>query len=569
MGGTTPVPGIGEVVAPKTDQGQIRSAERSRYERWWKNMVVYCLDVETYLDSDGDGVGDFSGLLHRVDYLDDLGIDCVWLMPFYPTANLDDGYDVTDHYGVDPRLGDLGALDSFLRACRHHGIRVIADLVINHTSRDHHWFQKAREGADSPFHDYYVWQDDRPDDWDTSLVFPGKQIENWTYDPKAKRYYLHHFYDHQPDLNPNSFDVREEMKEILSFWVELGLSGFRVDAVPFLIELGGIDAALEITPHGFLRDLASVLGRRMGDAILLGEVNLPPGDAVEFFGEGDELQMLFNFHVNQYLHLSLVRRHADPVRKAIDNLPEIPDNCQWANFLTNHDELTLDQLTEAERQEVFEAFGPEEGMRLYDRGIRRRLPPMLGGDNDRLRLAYSVLFSLPGTPVLFYGEEIGMGENLDIPDRKAVRSPMQWAPEPGGGFTTAPSEELRRPLPTGSYAPEKVSVSAQMDQPGSTHTWMKGLIRCRRALPEVGLGDYTIVEVGAPEVLALRFEWAGRKLLTLHNFAARPVEVDIGDELGDEAHIDVWSDSEYESTRFSLSANGYRWIRVGSDRIFL
>jgi trehalose synthase len=549
----------------------MRADERNRYERWWKNRIIYCLDVETYLDSNGDGVGDFGGLLHRVDYLDDLGVDCVWLMPFYPSANLDDGYDVTDHYGVDPRLGDLGAIDSFMRACDYHGIRVIADLVINHTSTDHPWFQKAREGSQSPFHDYYVWRDERPEDWKTSLVFPGKQVENWTYDRKAKRFYLHHFYDHQPDLNPNSFDVREEMKEILSFWVELGLSGFRVDAVPFLIELGGIDAALEITPHGFLQDLAGVLARRLGDAILLGEVNLPPADAVEFFGDGDEMQMLFNFHVNQYLHLALARRHADPVRKAIDNLPEVPEDCQWANFLTNHDERTLDQLSEGERLEVFDEFAPDPDMRLFDRGIRRRLPSMLGGDRDRLRLAYSVLFSLPGIPVLFYGEEIGMGENLDIPGRGAVRSPMQWAAEPGGGFTTADPNDLRRPFPTGPYSPENVSVSEPIDQPESSHTWMKRLIRRRRALPEIGLGDYVTMEIGAPEVLVLRFDWAGRSLITLHNFASEPVEVELADELGQGPFLDVWADTDYESapSRFSLSAYGYRWIRVGSDRLFL
>lgn len=550
---------------------QIRTAERSRYERWWKNAVVYCLDVETYLDTDGDGVGDFDGLLHRLDYLEDLGVDCLWLMPFYPTANLDDGYDVTDYHGVDPRLGDLGALDSFLRSARQRGFKVIADLVINHTSRDHPWFQRARHGPESRFHDYYVWQDERPEDWETSLVFPGKQFENWTYDRKAGRYYLHHFYHHQPDLNPNSPDVREEMKEILSFWVELGLLGFRVDAVPFLIELGGIEAALEITPHGFLRDLAGVLSRRHGEAILLGEVNLPPADAVEFFGEGNELQMLFNFHVNQYLHLALVRRHADPIRKAIANLPEIPEDCQWANFLTNHDELTLDQLTEAERQEVFEALAPEEHMRLYDRGIRRRLPSMLDGDRDRLRLAYSMLFSLPGTPVLFYGEEIGMGENLEIPDRKAVRSPMQWTAGHNGGFSAAPAEELRRPLPTGAYSPKQVNVSAQMDDPESSLNWMRRLIRRRRALPEIGLGSYELVDVGSPEVLALLFEWAGRRLLTLHNFADRETEVDVGAKLGDVDTLDVWSDSDYDATArtFTLAANGYRWIRIGSPHWFL
>jgi len=555
-------------VSANSKKAAIRSAERSRYDRWWKNAVVYCLDVETYLDSSGDGVGDFGGLLNRMDYLANLGIDCVWLMPFYPTANLDDGYDVTDYYGVDKRLGDQGDFDSFVRSARYYGIRVIADLVINHTSRDHPWFQDARTGPDARHHDYYVWQDERPDDWKTALVFPGEQIENWTYDRTAKSYYLHHFYSHQPDLNPNNPEVRQELAEIVSFWVQLGLSGFRVDAVPFLIELGGIEAQLEITPHGLLKDLAALLGRRQGDAILLGEVNLPPGQAVEFFGEGDELQMLFNFHVNQYLHLALVRRDADPIRKAIANLPQIPENCQWANFLTNHDELTLDQLTEGERHEVFEALGPEPGMLLYDRGIRRRLPPMLGGDQDRLRLAYSVLFSLPGTPVLFYGEEIGMGENLDIPDRYAVRSSMQWDSSPGGGFSDVPVEELRRPPPTGPYSPQEVNVRAQIDDPDSTLSWMRRLIQRRRNLPELGLGDYSLVEVGSSKVLAILFEWAGRSLLTLHNFSGRPVEVDIGDHLGGEPGVDVWSDSHYQSAdgTFALSANGFRWTRIGSNK---
>jgi trehalose synthase len=545
--------------------------ERGRYDRWWKNAVIYCLDVETYLDSDGDGVGDFKGLQNRLDYLDDLGIDCVWLMPFYPTMNRDDGYDVTDYYGVDQRLGDMGDFNHLLRAAGHHGIRVISDLVVNHTSKDHPWFQSAREGPDSRYHDYYVWQNEKPDDWETSLVFPGKQIENWTYDQKAKRYYLHHFYSHQPDLNPNNPEVRQEMKEIISFWVGLGLSGFRVDAVPFLIETGGIEAQLEITPHGFLQDLAGGLSRRRGDAIMLGEVNLPPTDAVEFFGDGAEMQMIFNFHVNQYLHLALVRRHADPIRKAIDNLPEIPDNCQWGNFITNHDELTLDQLTSSERDEVFDAFGPEDDMQLFGRGIRRRLPPMLEGDEQRLRLAYSILFSLPGTPVLFYGEEIGMGENLDIPGRRAVRSPMQWTSDPSAGFSSAPSDELRRPLPSGAYSPKNINVLSQQDDPDSTLSWMKRLIRRRRSLPEIGLGEYSVVDVGPAEILAIEYEWADRRLLTLHNLSDRAVEVDVTKALAEGPIHSVWSDVSYDDAADTceMSPNGYRWIRVGGGSWFL
>ncbi|HXV72559.1 MAG TPA: alpha-amylase family protein [Acidimicrobiia bacterium] len=552
-------------------QSDIALVERGRYDRWWKNAVLYCLDVETYLDSDGDGVGDFNGLQNRLDYLDDLGIDCVWLMPFYPTTNLDDGYDVKDYYGVDPRLGDMGDFNHLLRAAEHHGIRVISDLVVNHTSKDHPWFQSARHGPDSRYHDYYVWQDEKPEDWETSLVFPGRQIENWTYDQKAKRYYLHHFYSHQPDLNPNNPEVRQEMKEIISFWVGLGLSGFRVDAVPFLIETEGIDAQLEITPHGLLRDLAGGLSRRRGDAIMLGEVNLPPTDAVEFFGDGTEMQMIFNFHVNQYLHLALVRRHADPIRKAISNLPDIPEDCQWANFITNHDELTLDQLTPAEREEVFDAFGPEPDMQLFGRGIRRRLPTMLEGDEQRLRLAYSILFSLPGTPVLFYGEEIGMGENLDIPGRRAVRSPMQWAPERSGGFSSAPPDDLRRPLPTGRYSPKNVNVVSQQNDPDSTLAWMKRLIRRRRSLPEIGLGEYHLIDVGPPEVLAIEYVWADRRLFTLHNLSDRGTEVDLGKAQADGPISSIWSDTRYDDAAdtFEMAPNGYRWIRIGADHWFM
>ncbi len=547
-------------------------AKRQRYDPWWQNTVIYCLDVEMYLDTDADGIGDFAGLIRRVDYLANLGIDCIWLMPFYPSPNRDDGYDVEEYYGVDRRLGDLGDLTEFVRMARERGIRVIADLVINHTSDQHRWFESAREGPESAYHDYYVWQDQRPDDWQTALVFPGKQIENWTYDRRAGRYYLHHFYRHQPDLNPNNPDVRDEMKQIMSFFVELGLAGFRVDAAPFLIELAGIEGQLELTPHGLLRDLAQFLSRRRGDAIMLGEVNLPPRDVVEFFGDGQELRMVFNFHVNQYIHLSLVRGHADPARKALENLPEIPANCQWANFLTNHDELTLDQLTESEREEVFEAFAPEEEMRLFGRGIRRRLPSMLEGNDRQLRLAYSVLFSLPGSPVLFYGEEIGMGENLDIGGRRAVRSPMQWSPGKNGGFSSAPSDELIRPVVDGPFGPKNVNARDQMGRPDSMFQWMQGLVQRRRELPELGIGEHRVLETDRPEVLALRFDWEGRTVVTLHNFSDGDLETQVELDLNDSQAIELLSDSAYENPAghaFTLKGHGFRWFKWGEDETSL
>ncbi len=551
-----------------------QQVDHDQYDLWWKTAVIYCLDVEMYLDTDGDGIGDFRGLIERVDYLAGLGITCIWLMPFYPTPNRDDGYDVTDYVDVDDDLGDLGDLAEFVRAASERGIRVIADLVVNHTSDQHPWFQQARTGPDSPYHDYYVWSDERPEDWETALVFPGDQVENWTYDRKAGRYYLHRFYRHQPDLNPTNPAVQEEIKRVLGLWTQLGLSGFRVDAVPFLIELSGIEAQTEMTPHGFLREMAAYLGRRRGDAILLGEVNLPPQDALKFFGEGDELQMLFNFHVNQFLHLSLVRNDADPVRKALERLPAIPSTCQWANFLTNHDELTLDQLTESERQEVFDEFGPQDDMQLFGRGIRRRLPSMLGGDLARLHLAYTVLFSLPGTPVLFYGEEIGMGENLDIPGRRAVRSPMQWTSGRNAGFSTAPTEEVRRPVTEGPFGPANVNALDQARDPESILGWMKRLIRMRRETPEFGMGSHTLLDLGHSEVLAHRSDWGDRRVIALHNFSDEPVEVDVKSECGDRPVVDVWSDRNYgevDVDAIRLSGHGYRWLRLtgSTDKWFL
>lgn len=542
----------------------LRSVEHELYDLWWKNAIIYCLDVETFLDSEGDGIGDFFGLIERVDYLADLGVTCIWLMPFYQTPNRDDGYDIEDYYSVDALLGDLGDFTEFVRAARERGMRVIVDLVVNHTSDQHPWFKDARNGPGSKYHDYYIWEDQRPENWDTAIVFPGEQVENWTYDRKAGRYYLHHFYRHQPDLNRASEEVRREMRQILSFWTQLGVSGFRVDAVPFLIKSKGIDAQLEMTPHGFLEDLAGYLRRRQGNSILLGEVNLPPREAVQFFGEGgEELQMLFNFNVNQYFHLALARRQADPLRKALQSLPELPHVCQWANFLTNHDELTLDQLTAAERQEVFDAFGPEEDMQLYGRGIRRRLPPMLGGDVERIRLAYSVLFSLPGTPVLFYGEEIGMGENLDIPDRRSVRSPMQWTARENGGFSS--SSEPRRPVTGGAFGPNNVNVAAQSRQPDSMLRWMQSLIRRRRETPEFGMGRPSLIDVGGPEVLAQRSDWDTRSVIALHNFSEEKVEMSIAGQCEGRRTVEIWSDTDYgelDPSQVTLSGYGYRWIRL-------
>jgi len=495
---------------------------------WWKNAIIYCLDVETFFDTDGDGRGDIRGLSQRIDHLAELGITCLWLMPFYPTPDRDDGYDITDFYGVDSRLGTHGDLVELITLAQDRGIRVIADLVVNHTSDQHPWFQSARSSRQSPYRDWYVWRDEPPADADKGIVFPDQETSLWQYDEQAGQYYLHQFYKHQPDLDIAHPEVREEIMRIIGFWLRLGLSGFRVDAVPFLLETkGAVDAANLPDPHDYLRDLRAFLTRRDGQAVLLGEVNLPYKDTRQFFGDedGDELTMCFDFIGMQKLYLSLARSEPAELVKALRERPDPPEEAQWGTFVRNHDELTLDKLTDEERQEVFGAFGPDENMQLYGRGLRRRLPTMLGNDPARIRMVYSLLFSLPGTPVLFYGEEIGMGENLAAEGRNAVRSPMQWTKDANGGFSTADPDKLAGLVVEGDLSPEHVNVADQRRDPDSLLNWIKLLTQRYRECPELSWGKYTILEHESPSVLAQRSDCEGGTVIALHNFSDQPTEV--------------------------------------------
>jgi maltose alpha-D-glucosyltransferase/alpha-amylase len=412
-----------------------------------------------------------------------------------------------------------------------------------------------------------VWRDEPPEDWEPQIIFPGQQTTNWTFDEEAGQYYLHHFYPHQPDLNLHEPAVRDELAEIVAFWTQQGLAGFRVDAVPFLVEFRSAEAEELLTPHELLRDLRDFLGRRRGDGILLGEVNLPPIEQAAYFGSGDQLHLMFNFFLNQHIYLALARNDPDPIRKAMRALPDTPSVGQWANFLKNHDEQTLDQLTRSEREEVFAAFGPKPEMQLFGRGLRRRLPSMLAGDQARLRLAYSLLFSLPGTPVLLYGEEIGMGENLEVEGRSSVRTPMQWQAGPNGGFSTAPADKLRRPLGDGKFGAKRVNVAVQRHDPDSLLNWMERLIRRRRETAEFGLGVPRVIDVEDQKVFAHSCDLEGRMVLALHNFGANPTTVDIRPELGEAVVdlIDLWGDRQYRPPRpaaIELDGHGYRWIRI-------
>jgi trehalose synthase len=496
---------------------------------WWRDAIVYCLDIQTFLDTDGDGHGDIGGVIERMDYLAGMGVTCLWLMPFQPTADRDDGYDITDHYAVDPRLGTLGDFTEMVRMARDRGIRVIADLVVNHTSVRHTWFQQARSSPDSPYRDWYVWRDEKPPDEPGGVVFPDQEDSNWSWDDAAGAWYLHRFYCEQPDLNVANPRVRDEISQIAGFWLQQGLSGFRVDAVPFLIEPVGLPEGAIEDPHELLADLRAYLGRRRGDVVLLGEVNLPHAEQTPFFGTGrTELDLMFDFPVMQAMYLSLVREDAGPLAAALGRRPDPPDGCGWAVFVRNHDELTLDQLGEGERGEVMAALGPDPDLQLYGRGLRMRLPRMLGGDERRLRMVYSLAFSLPGAPVLFYGEEIGMGENRDIPGRLAVRSPMQWAAGPTAGFSDAAPGDLVRPVTDApGYDAASVNVAAQRRDPGSLLNWFERLIRRRRESPQIGHGRYARVPVDDPAVLVHRCSWGDRVLVAAHNLAGRRARADL------------------------------------------
>ncbi|MGH7962939.1 MAG: alpha-amylase family protein [Candidatus Binatia bacterium] len=539
---------------------------------WYKDAITYCLDVETYVDANGDGIGDFVGLTKRLAYLDGLGVNCLWLLPFYPSPNRDNGYDVIDYYNVDHRLGTLGDFVEFMHQARERGMRVIIDLVVNHTSDQHPWFQSARKDKDSPYRDYYVWSETEPENADEEVVFPGAQETIWTYNGEAGAYYLHHFYEHQPDLNITNPAVRQEICKVMGFWLALGVSGFRVDAAPFLIELKGIEGANVSDPHAYLREFRDFLSWRRGNAILLAEANVAMNKIHEYFGDGDKLHMLFNFMVNQHLFLALTRQQAAPLIKGLRKPPQIPDSGQWANFLRNHDELDLGRLSAKQRQEVFQEFAPEAHMQIYGRGIRRRLAPILGGDQRRLRLAYSLLLTLPGTPVLYYGQEIGMGDDLSLEERHSVRTPMQWSNEKNGGFSSAPREALIWPvISSGEYGYKRINVRSQRGDPDSLLNWMERTIRMRKECPEFGRGAWSIIATGNPAVFAHSCRWHDGRVIAVHNLSDEACTATLKwkdhNVLKATHLIDLLGDQQYtpitgNSHRVALEGYGYRWFRL-------
>ena len=538
---------------------------------WYKNAVIYCLSVGTFMDANGDGIGDFAGLERRLDYLHGLGITAIWLMPFQPSPNRDDGYDISDYYGVNSRYGTLGDFVEFAHGAEQRGIRVIIDLVVNHTSDRHSWFQQARRDPHSQYRDWYVWADKKPPNADKGMVFPGVQKSTWSYDKIARAWYFHRFYDFQPDLNTSNPFVQSEILKIMGFWLQLGVIGFRMDAVPFVISTKGARMKKPVEQYDMLRSFREFLQWRAGDSMILAEANVLPETDLEYFGDdGDRMHMMFNFQVNQHLFYALAAADCRPLVDALKATKPRPATAQWGLFLRNHDELDLGRLTEEQRRCVFEAFGPEKDMQLYNRGIRRRLAPMLKGDRRRIELAYSLMFTLPGTPVIRYGDEIGMGDDLSLPERNCARTPMQWSNEPQAGFTKS-----KRPiLPVisgGPYGYEHVNVAEQRRDPNSLVNWTERIIRMRKEVPEIGWGDFEVLSTRDPAVFAIRYDWRNNSVLFVHNLDATPKEVSFSTGLRGKENLllvnllteDHNRAGENGRHRLLLEPYGYRWYRVG------
>ncbi|MFN6943889.1 MAG: alpha-amylase family protein [Cytophagaceae bacterium] len=536
-------------------------------KNWYKNAIIYKLDVESFYDGNGDGIGDFNGLKKKLPHLAGLGIDCIWLLPFYPTPNRDNGYDIQDYYNIDPRLGTLGDFVDFVHRAGEYGMKVLIDLVINHTSIEHPWFQESRKDPNGKFRDYYIWVKEPNRDHKEKVIFEGVEHSIWEYDKEAEAYYLHHFFKEQPDLNIANENVQNEILKIMGFWLELGIAGFRIDAAHILTETTEQVHDEKESLHNILNKIREFQINRKSSAILMGEANVVPEKLKEYFGDKDRLQLLFNFMANKNLFLSLAREEAEPLYKTFEQLLDV-ETAEWVNFIRHHDELNLEYLTDSERKEVFKAFAPDDNMKIFGHGIRRRLPPMLHGDKKRIALTYSLMFSLKGIPLISYGEEIGMGDDLSLEGRTSVRTPMQWSDAKNGGFSTAKKEVLIHPvIDNGSYGYQKVNVMNQLSHPESLLNWMEKLIRTRKKCPEFGHGEWNLLKVDDKEIFACCAEHNEGTVICLHNLSYKPITTKIHNLKSEgKKFIDIFGDKVYkecgENHEFELSGYGYRWIRV-------
>jgi maltose alpha-D-glucosyltransferase/alpha-amylase len=496
---------------------------------WYKDAIIYQVHVRAFCDSNGDGIGDFQGLAQRMDYLHDLGINAIWLMPFFPSPLRDDGYDISDYTSVHPNYGTLEDFKKFLDDAHRRGIRVIIEMVLNHTSDQHPWFQESRSSRDNPKRDWYVWSETDTKYRQARIIFLDTEMSNWAWDPISKSYYWHRFFSHQPDLNFDNPAVREELWKVMKFWLNLGIDGFRLDAVPYLIEREGTSSENLPETHAILRDLRRRLDEEFPGKMLLAEANQWPADLRPYFGDGDEFNMAFHFPLMPRMFMGVKLEDRKPITEILQQTPEIPPSCQWCLFLRNHDELTLEMVTDVERDYMYDVFASDKVMRL-NLGIRRRLAPLLENDRRRIELMNGMLMSLPGTPIIYYGDEIGMGDNVHLGDRNGVRTPMQWSGGWNAGFSNADPETLYSPLILNPvYGYQSINVQSQKRSEHSLLSWMKRIIRVRRSISAFGRGSIEFLYPANHRVLAYVRQWGGETVLVVNNLssAAQAVELDL------------------------------------------
>jgi maltose alpha-D-glucosyltransferase / alpha-amylase len=520
--------------APQAPEAERRPQPEHWFEAeplWFKTAVFYEIHLRGFYDGDGDGSGDFRGLTEKLDYLQWLGVDCIWLLPMYQSPLRDGGYDIADFFSVHEDYGVIEDVRRFIDETHQRGMRIIADLVMNHTSSDHPWFKEARSSPDSPKRNWYVWSDTKERYQDARIIFIDAETSNWTWDEQAGAYYWHRFFHHQPDLNYDEPEVQEAMLDVLRFWLDLGLDGFRLDAVPYLFEREGTNCENLDETHAYLKRVRREIEENYPDRVLLAEANQWPADVVDYFGDGDECQMAFHFPVMPRMFMSARREDATPILEILDQTPPIPDNCQWGLFLRNHDELTLEMVTDDERDYMYKEYAKDPRMRL-NLGIRRRLAPLLDNGRAEIELMTAILFSLPGSPVLYYGDEIGMGDNVYLGDRDGVRTPMPWTGDRNGGFSTADFAQLYAPPSMDPvYGFQALNVEAQLRTPSSLLRWTHRFIALRKEHPVFGLGSYEPLRPSNKRIFAHVRRYEREVLLCVHNLArsAQAVELDLSE----------------------------------------
>ena len=532
---------------------------------WYKDAVFYEVYVRAFYDSNSDGHGDLKGLTQKLDYVQELGVNCLWLLPIYPSPLKDDGYDISDYYGVHSTYGDLDDVKELLESAHARGIRVIMDLVLNHTSDQHPWFQAARSDRNSPYRDYYVWSDTDQKYKDARIIFVDTEPSNWTWDEKTRQYYWHRFYASQPDLNYDNPRVQAEMLKIASFWLDMGVDGFRADAVPYLFEREGTNCENLPETHVYLKTLRAFMDKNYPDRILLCEANQWPEDVRPYFGEGDEFHMGFHFPIMPRIYMALKKGRRDDMVEILRRTPPIPENCQWCTFLRNHDELTLEMVTEEERQWMWQEYAPEPRMRL-NLGIRRRLAPLLDNDRRKIELAHSLLFTLPGSPVLYYGDEIGMGDNIWLPDRNGVRTPMQWNSEPNAGFSDASIQSLYVPIINDDvHGPAPTNVQSQRQDPNSLWNTLRQMIMIREEHHAFGWGEFEWMDLENDKIAAFQRTFEGEIILAIHNLSDSEQRISLKSKEPVNLLTDLLSRKVFNSTtegiELELAPYQYLWLK--------